>query len=71
MDALDEKRLVYSTGRHLRRWPLLIFYRFLDISRVNKFVLHNSFIIILSRSDYMKKLTFELIKPELKQRYEI
>lgn len=72
VDALDEKCSVYCTGRRTRRWPMAIFYRLLDISSVNSFVLHNSFKnnTILSRSDFMKKLAFELVKPELERRYE-
>lgn len=72
MDALVEQFSVYCTGRCTRRWPLVIFYRLLHISGVNSFVLHNSFKNnpILSRSDYMKKLAFKLVKPELVRRYE-
>lgn len=67
VDALDEKCSVYCTGCRTRRWPLAIFYRLLDIPSVNSFVLHNSFKnnIMISRSAYMKKLAFELVKPEL------
>lgn len=40
VDALDEKCSIYSTER-TRRWPLAIFYRLLNISGVNSYVLYN------------------------------
>lgn len=72
VDALDEKCSVYSTGRRTRRWPLAIFYRLLDISSVNSYVLYNSFKNneTMTRADYLKSLAFELVSPELERRYE-
>jgi len=72
VDALDEKCSVYCTGRRTRRWLMAIFFRLLDISSVNSFILYNSFKndTILSRSDFMKRLAFELVIPELERRYE-
>lgn len=72
VDALEENCSMYCTGRRTRRWPMAIFFHLLDISSVNSFVLYNSFKnnTILSRSDYMKRLAFELVKPELERRYE-
>ncbi|XP_015376737.1 PREDICTED: uncharacterized protein LOC107171020 [Diuraphis noxia] len=72
VDALDEKCSVYSAGRRTRRWPLAIFYRLLDISSVNSYVLYNSFKNneTMTRADYLKSLAFELVSPELERRFE-
>ncbi|XP_016658230.1 uncharacterized protein LOC107883176 [Acyrthosiphon pisum] len=72
VDALDEKCSVYSTGRRTRRWPLAIFYRLLDISSVNSYVLYNSFKNneTMTRADYLKSLAFELVSPELERRFK-
>ncbi|CAI6375449.1 unnamed protein product [Macrosiphum euphorbiae] len=72
VDALDEKCSIYSTGRRTRRWPLAIFYRLLDVSSVNSYVLYNSFKNneTMTRADYLKSLAFELVSPELETRFE-
>lgn len=66
------KNVVYSTGRRTRRWPFEIFYRLLDISSLNLYVLYNSFKNnkTMTRADYLKSLAFELVSPELESRFE-
>lgn len=72
VDALDEKCSIYSTGRRTRRWLLAIFYRLLDISSLNSYVLYNSFKNnkTMTRADFLKSLGFELVSPELERCFE-
>lgn len=40
VDELDKKCAIYSTGRRTRRWPMALFYRIVDISMVNSYIIH-------------------------------
>ena len=57
MDELDKKCSIYSFGRRTRRWPLDIFYRIVDISGVNSFIIFQSSKDYdnSSRADFFKK----------------
>lgn len=72
VDALDEKCATYCTGRRTRRWPLAIFYRILDISGVNAYVLYNECKNNpkMERSNFLKSLAKELVTPEMKRRLD-
>lgn len=72
VDSLDQKCSVYSSSRRSQRWPLTIFYRMLDIASVNAFVLYNSYKnnIKINRAEFLKKLAFALVEPEMERRYE-
>ena len=60
VDEIDKKCSIYTCSRRSRRWPMVIFYRMLDISTVNAHVLYQAdgtntiergqFIKILARS---------------------
>lgn len=41
VDEVDKKCSNYSTSRRTRRWPMAIFYRLIDISGINSYVLYN------------------------------
>lgn len=41
VDEVDKKCSNYSTSRRTRRWPMAIFYRLVDISGINCYVLYN------------------------------
>lgn len=70
VDSLDEKCSVYSTGRRTQRWPMAIFYRLLDISSVNSYILHQSHRdnTKITRLEFIKTLAFQLVSPVLKIR---
>lgn len=70
VDALDEKCVVYCTGRRTRRWPMAIFYRVLDISAVNAFVMYNAFKDnpVTTRLDFMLDLASSLVKQQMERR---
>ena len=42
IDELDKKCSIHSSGRRTRRWRLAIFYRIVDISGVNSFIIFQS-----------------------------
>lgn len=70
VDSLDEKCAKYSTARRTRRWPMCLFFRVLDISSVNSYILHQSFPQNpeLTRYSFVKTLAFELVTPALQRR---
>lgn len=70
VDSLDERCAVYCCGRRTQRWTMTLFYRILDMSTVNAFVLYNSYKNnkTLSRSDFMKNLAKSLVKPHMERR---
>lgn len=72
VDSLDQKCSVYSTGRRTRRWPMAIFFRLLDISCVNSYILHQSYrdISKMNRYQFGKELAMMLVIPHMKRRYE-
>lgn len=40
VDDIDKKCSIYTSSRRTRRWPMVIFYRMLDISLVNSHILY-------------------------------
>lgn len=42
VDTMDQKCASYSTQRKTRRWPMAVFYRFLDMNGVNAHVLYTA-----------------------------
>lgn len=71
VDSLDEKCTVYSCSRRTRRWPMAIFYRLLDMSTVNAFILYQSSKDpIMNRMQFLKELAKELVTPHMQSRLE-
>jgi len=71
VDIMDMKCAVYSSSRRTRRCPLAIFYRMLNIGSVNSFILYMSYqnSPLLVRFEFIKQLSFELMKPHLQKRF--
>lgn len=67
VDSLDEKCNKYSCARRSRRWPLVIFYRILDIAAANSFIMSNY--DSSHRLKFMKDLGKSLVTPHLERRY--
>lgn len=70
VDELDKKCSIYSTKRRTRRWPVVIFYRLLDISAANAYVIYQfcaEFDDKL-RADFLKSLGRQLVLPHLQRR---
>lgn len=70
VDLLDQRCSNYSTGRRTRRWPLAIFYRLLDISASNSYVVFLSTQLQKSESrfSFMKRLAGQLTRPHMQRR---
>lgn len=70
VDELDKKCSIYSSNRRTRRWPLAIFYRLLDISAANAYVIYQSCAEFddKSRADFLKSLGRQLVLPHLQRR---
>lgn len=70
VDMLDQKCAIYSTSRRTQRWPMAIFYRMLDISAVNAYIVSkmNQTQEKVLRFNFMKKLAEDLVKPHLERR---
>lgn len=66
VDEIDKKCSIYTCSRRTRRWPMVIFYRMLDISTVNAHVLYQAdganaiergqFIKILARNTVLQHM---------------
>ncbi|KAJ8952472.1 hypothetical protein NQ314_007550 [Rhamnusium bicolor] len=73
VDALDEKCTMYSSSRRTQRWCMAVFYKILDMSTVNAFVMYKCYKdakIKLQRKDFMKDLAQSLTRPHMKRRCE-
>ncbi|KAL0894586.1 hypothetical protein ABMA27_013153 [Loxostege sticticalis] len=69
VDEIDKKCSIYTSSRRTRRWPMVVFYRMLDISTVNSHVLydiHNE--KTTERGIFIKELARSLVLPHLKRR---
>ena len=70
VDSVDQKCAIYCTSRRTRRWPLVVFYRILDMSAINGYIIHQSHLkaTLITRLNYMKGLAKDLCEPYLRQR---
>lgn len=70
VDSIDEKCAIYGTSRRTQRWTMAIFYRIIDTSAVNAYILYNCYKKNppLPRSDFMKELAKSLVKPYMESR---
>ncbi|CAH2088017.1 unnamed protein product [Euphydryas editha] len=69
VDSLDEKCAKYTCARRSRRWPLVIFFRILDVAAANTFIISNY--NSSKRMEFMKDLGRRLVTPQLERRYAI
>lgn len=72
VDLLDQRCANYSSGRRTRRWPLAVFYRLLDISASNCYIVSLSAKgqtqKTESRFKFLKKLAEQLTRPHMERR---
>lgn len=72
VDLLDQRCSNYTTARRTRRWPLAVFYRMLDISASNCYVVSLSTQAqgqkVESRFKFMKRLAEQLTRPHMERR---
>lgn len=69
VDVVDEKCGTYSTSRRCLRWPLVLFYRLLDIAGINAQVIHlyNSN-EAMPRRKFLRQIGYEMVKPNVARR---
>jgi hypothetical protein len=70
IDTVDKMCGTYTLGRKCKRWPLVIFFRILDIAGINSqviFVSNNPDTKIVRRL-FLRGLGLELLKPQVAKR---
>lgn len=67
VDEVDKKCSNYSCSRRTQRWPMAIFYRILDLSGVNTYVIYKSCTNAppIERGRFLQSLARELVVPHL------
>lgn len=70
VDAVDEKCSKYCCSRRTRRWPMALFYRIVDMSSINAYIIHQSCANTdrKDRIDFLKLLAKQLYEPLLRER---
>lgn len=71
VDVIDEKCGTYSTSRRCLRWPLVLFYRLLDISCINAQVIYLTNDTVgknTPRRLFLKELGMSLVKHQVVKR---
>ncbi|XP_044742586.1 piggyBac transposable element-derived protein 4-like [Chrysoperla carnea] len=75
VDTVDELKGIYTTARETKRWPMVIFYSFLNISGINAQIIYKDNNLTnqnlnpnLTRREFLKTLSLELIQPHLLDR---
>lgn len=71
VDTIDEKCAKSSSSRRTCRWPLAIFFRILDISIVNSYILHQCYTrnsVIREKSVFAKQLAAQLVRQHMERR---
>ncbi|KAG5887411.1 hypothetical protein JTB14_024610 [Gonioctena quinquepunctata] len=73
VDSLDEKCAKSTSSRRTRRWPLAIFFRILDVSVVNSYILHQCYKnneVIKEKAEFAKELAAKLVKGNMERRLQ-
>uniref|UniRef100_A0A2D4MNE2 PiggyBac transposable element-derived protein domain-containing protein n=1 Tax=Micrurus spixii TaxID=129469 RepID=A0A2D4MNE2_9SAUR len=71
VDSLEKKCAIYSSGTHTRSWPMAIFFRILDISSINSFILYNCYGNTnkkITGFNFVKQLAETLVRNEMMRR---
>jgi hypothetical protein len=73
VDTVDQLCSTYSTARKTRRWPMVVFFRELDIAGINSFkiFLANNPTKICTRRKYLTDLAMQLMDEHLRVRAKL
>ena len=72
VDTVDQMSSLYNCARNTRRWPMVIFYRLLNIAGINGFIVYcKNGNEPMKRRKFLKKLCFELVDEHIKKRATI
>ncbi|XP_055918547.1 piggyBac transposable element-derived protein 4-like [Eupeodes corollae] len=71
VDSVDQMCSVYSSSRRTRRWPMPVFYRLLDMSTLNAYIIQQSHerAAKMTRMMFLKGLAKIMCEPHMKERY--
>lgn len=69
VDEIDKKSSIYSSSRRTRRWPMAIFYKLVDLSGVNSYVLYKKRTNrnTMQRGLFLFSPAWDLVLPLMKQ----
>ncbi|XP_043462873.1 piggyBac transposable element-derived protein 4-like [Leptopilina heterotoma] len=71
VDVVDELKGTYSVSRETRRWPMVLFYSFLNIAGINsQIILRDNSGEKMTRRSFLSRLRKELVQPFFKTRLE-
>lgn len=70
VDTVDQMCGSYNVSRVNKRWPLQLFFSFMNVAGINAFVLHKLSMDNnkLERRLFLKSLAYDLMKPHLSER---
>ena len=70
VDVVDQMCTSYSTSRRTRRWPLVLFFRLLDIAGINSQIVFssNNQHTDVVRRQFLREVGLDLIKPTIQKR---
>ncbi|KAJ8929354.1 hypothetical protein NQ314_017973 [Rhamnusium bicolor] len=75
VDLVDQSCEKNNTARNTRRWPVVLFYDILYIASINSLCIYNFHAAAankkMRRVDFIKKISWELIKPQIVRRSAI
>lgn len=72
VDLVDQKIQKYNVARTTYRWPTVVFYNLINLSGINAHVIFNNNLNAnTSRSDFLEKIGWELVKPQIEKRSQI
>lgn len=63
VDEADKKCSIFSSSRRTRRWPMVVFYRIVDLSGINAYIYNMHQSKIIDRGDILKSLARSLVLP--------
>ena len=70
VDLLDQQIEEYTVRRKTNRWPLLLFYDYLDVGCYNSYILIRGSAPSYDRKKFLKELAFNLSKPFAERRLQ-
>lgn len=70
VDVFDKMCRQYDVTRNTRRWPLILFYNFLNMAGINGLVIYqlNNPQTKTIRRKYLQEVGYELVKPQISRR---
>lgn len=73
VDILDKMCRQYDASRNSKRWPLTLFFHILNVGGVNAMTIYkaNNKITFVNRLNFLKEVSYALLKPQIQQRISL